>query len=89
MVDRVLDWVFKRERVEPEVPECPVHHVPMMMRGVIGHPTRFTYQTQETYTVIYFCPIPGCDETAERQLEMTQIPVPGASPERPDFARRD
>jgi hypothetical protein len=89
VVQRVLDWVFKRERVKPDVPLCPDHHVPMMMRGVIGQPARFTYQTEETYTVIYFCPVLGCDETAEDQMSMTQIPVPGASPARPDFARRD
>lgn len=89
MVQRVLDWVFKRERVKPDVPVCPGHHVPMQMRGVIGSPTRFSYQTEETYTVVYFCPIPGCDETATEQLSMTQIPVPGAAPRRPTYARQD
>jgi hypothetical protein len=61
----------------------------MLMRGVIGRPARFSYQTEETYTVIYFCPVQGCDETATTQLAMTQIPVPGESPRRPAFARRD
>lgn len=89
MVQRILDWVFNRKRVEPDVPLCPNHHTPMQMRGVIGRPTRFNYQTEETYTVIYFCPIQGCAETAETQLAMTQIPVPGAAPRRPDYARRD
>ena len=89
MVQRVLDWVFKRERTEPEVPVCPSHRVPMLMRGVIGRPARFSYQTEETYTVIYFCPVQGCDETATTQLAMTQIPVPGAAPRRPSYARRD
>jgi hypothetical protein len=89
VVQRVLDWVFKREREKPEIPVCPNHHVPMQMRGVIGRPTRFSYQTEETYTVIYYCPVPGCAETAEVQLAMTQIPVPGAAPRRPDYARRD
>jgi pyruvate kinase len=60
-----------------------------MMRGVMGRPARFSYQTEETYTVIYFCPVPGCAETAEVQLAMTQIPVQGAAPRRPDYARRD
>ena len=55
----------------------------------MGAPARFTYQTEETYTVIYFCPVTGCNETAEGQLAMTQIPVPGAAPERPAYARRD
>lgn len=88
MVQRVLDWVFKREREAPDVPECPSHHVPMQMRGVVGRPTRFSYQTEEQYTIIYFCPVEGCDETAEVQVAMRQIPVPGAAPRRPDFARR-
>ena len=46
MVQRVLDWVFKREREKPDVPVCPTHHVPMQMRGVIGRPARFSYQTR-------------------------------------------
>ena len=77
MVQRVLDWVFKREREKPDVPVCPNHDVPMQMRGVMGRPARFSYQTEETYTVIYFCPVPGCAETAEVQLAMTQIPGAG------------
>jgi hypothetical protein len=89
VVQRVLDWVFKRERVRPDVPLCPEHNVPMLMRGVMGAPTRFSYQTEETYTVIYFCPVPGCAEVAEVEMAMTQIPVPGAAPRRPYFARRD
>ncbi len=89
MVQRVLDWVLKRERTKPDVPECPSHRVSMQMRGVMGRPARFSYQTEETYTVIYYCPVPTCDETAEEQLAMTQIPVPGAAPRRPDYARRD
>lgn len=89
VVQRVLDWVFKRERDKPEVPICPTHRVPMQMRGVVGAPARFSYQTEETYTVIYFCAIQGCDETATEQLAMTQIPVPGSAPRRPLYARRD
>ena len=89
MVQRVLDWVFKREREIPDVPVCSMHGIPMRMRGVMGRPARFSYQTEETYTVIYFCPAEGCAETAEVQMAMTQIPVPGAAPRRPDYARRD
>ena len=88
MVQRVLDWVFKRERDKPDVPMCPSHDVPMRMRGVMGRPTRFSYQTEETYTVIYYCPVDGCAEPAEVQVAMTQIPVAGAAPRRPDYARR-
>jgi hypothetical protein len=61
----------------------------MQMRGVMGAPTRFSYQTHETYTVIYFCPVRGCNETAAVPMAMTQIPVAGAAPKRPDYARRD
>lgn len=89
MVQRVLDWIFQRERVQPDVPMCPLHDVPMQMRGVMGSPAQWSYQTEETYRVIYFCPIPGCNETAEIVTARTQIPVPGASPRRPAYARRD
>ncbi|MFN8590028.1 MAG: hypothetical protein U0031_01120 [Thermomicrobiales bacterium] len=89
MVSRILDWVFQRSRVAPEVPLCPDHHTPMRVRGYQGSPARFSYQTEETYTVIFFCPVPGCDHTATAQMAMTQIPVPGAAPKRPVYARRD
>ena len=84
----MLDWVFRRERVEPEVPLCPDHHTPMQLRGYIGMPARFTYQQNESYTVVYFCHVQGCNETEERELSRTQIPVPDVSPRRPDFSRR-
>jgi hypothetical protein len=89
VVQRILDWVFQRQPEAPDVPLCPSHKVPMQMRGVIGWPARFDYQSEETYTVIYFCPVTGCDETAETGMAMTQIPVPGAAPRRPAYARRD
>jgi hypothetical protein len=89
VVRQVLDWVFKREREEPDVPLCSDHHTPMQLRGYIGRPARFTYQQNESYTVIYYCPVQGCNETAERELSMTQIPVPEVSPRRPDYSRRD
>ena len=89
MVQRVLNWIFQREQEQPEVPHCPEHKIPMQMRGVIGAPARFDYQSEETYQAIYFCPVPGCSETAEVIVAMTQIPVPGAAPRRPAYARRD
>jgi len=88
VVQRVIDWVFKRERQEPDIPECPSHHVPMQLRGLMGDPARFSYQRHETYTAIYYCPTQGCDETATVSMERTQIPVPGAAPDRPRYARR-
>lgn len=86
-MQRVLDVIFRRDRLEPEIPVCPVHHVDMRLRGKQGHPTRFLDQTEEQYTLIYFCPVERCNETGERARVRTQIPVPGEPPERPLFAR--
>ena len=88
MVQRVLDVIFRRERDEPEVPLCPDHQTEMRLRGKQGRPTRFSDQTEEEYTLIYFCPVEGCNQTVHRKQVRTQIPVPGESPERPLFARR-
>lgn len=88
VVARVLDIVFRRSRPEPAVPTCQDHEVEMHLRGKMGRPSRFTDMTEESYTLIYFCPVPGCDHTAEVTPSRTQIPVPGAAPDRPSFARR-
>lgn len=69
------------------VPMCDDHHVPMRLRGKLGRPTRFEDQTQEEYTLVYFCPVEGCNETAEVPQVRSQIPVAGAAPERPPFSR--
>jgi hypothetical protein len=87
-VQKVLDIVLRRNRVEPEIPLCPDHKVNMRLRGKQGRPTRFTAQTEEEYTLIYFCPVEGCNQTELRKRNKTQIPVPGEAPERPSFARR-
>ena len=89
MVHKMLDVVFRRNRVEPEIPVCPDHRVDMRLRGKQGRPTRFTAQTEEEYTLIYFCPVEGCNHTDTRTRVKTQIAVPGEFPERPSFARRD
>ena len=60
----------------------------MRLRGKLGRPSRFTDQTEEEYTLIYFCPVPGCNHTATRKRVATEIPAPGESPARPIFARR-
>lgn len=86
-MERVLDIVFRRNRPIPVIPVCPDHKVEMRLRGRFGRPARFTNQSQEDYTLIFFCPIPECNETAERKVARTQIPVPGESPARPEFAR--
>ncbi len=87
-MQRVFDVILRRERLEPAIPVCPDHKVEMRLRGKQGRPTRFTDQSEEEYTLIYFCPVEGCNQTAQVQRVKTQIPVPGAAPERPAFARR-
>ena len=87
-MNRVLDVILRRERREPEIPHCPEHGGEMRLRGKQGRPTRFSDQTEEEYTLIYFCPVEGCNETAHVKRVKTQIPVPGEPPERPAFSRR-
>jgi hypothetical protein len=84
----LLDTLLGRNRNEPEIPDCPDHHVDMRLRGKLGRPTIFQEQTEGSYTFIYFCPVDGCNQTATRELRRTQIPVPGAAPKRPQFSRR-
>ena len=81
--------VLRRKRIEPEIPLCPDHNVEMRLRGKQGRPTRFTAQTEEQYTLIYFCPVEACNQTEFRTRTRTQIPVPGEAPERPSFSRRN
>lgn len=87
-MQRVFDIVLRRVRPQPEIPLCPDHQTEMRLRGKLGRPTRFTDQTEEQYTLVYFCPVPNCNHTAERTRAATEIPAPGQSPERPSFARR-
>ena len=84
----LLDVIFRRVQAEPEIPVCPSHEVEMRLRGKLGKPTRFADQSEEEYTLIYFCPVPECNHTAETKRVATQIPVPGESPARPAFSRR-
>jgi hypothetical protein len=83
----LLDVILRRTAPEPVIPVCPTHDVEMRLRGKLGRPTRFVDQTEGEYTYIYFCPVDGCDETDTRSYRRTQIPVPGASPHRPEFSR--
>lgn len=82
-----LDNLLGRNQNEPEIPDCPDHHVDMRLRGKQARPTRFYDQTEGEYTLIYFCPVDGCMQTATRVQRRTQIPVPGAAPKRPVFSR--
>lgn len=78
---------LNRKVAEPAIPECPDHHTEMHLRGKLGRPTRFSDQTGSEYTLVYFCPVEECNETATREHVRTQIPVPGAAPARPIFSR--
>lgn len=83
----LLDVILRRNRDESGVPTCPDHKTQMRVRGTLGRPSRFADQAQEEYTVIYFCPVEECNQTAERSTVRTQVPVPGEPPARPSFAR--
>lgn len=83
----LLDVVFRRVKEPPAIPLCPDHDVAMQLRGKLGKPTRFAEQSEEEYTLVYFCPVEGCNQTEERVKVRTQIPVPGETPGRPTFAR--
>jgi hypothetical protein len=48
-----------------EEPVCPVHNMPMVIRAKVGKPARFTNQQTQTYTLIFRCPVPQCDETKQ------------------------
>ena len=87
-MQRVLDVILRRDRLEPDIPTCPDHKVEMRLRGKQGRPTRFSDQTEEEYTLIYFCPVERCNHTALVKRVKTQIPVSGEPPERPLFSRR-
>jgi hypothetical protein len=84
----LIDVIFRRNLVEPDIPVCPDHEREMLLRGKQGKPTRFTDQSEEEYTLIYYCPVDQCNQTAERTRVRTQVPVPGQSPPRPEFSRR-
>ncbi len=85
---RIIDVVLRRTKPEPQIPRCSDHKIEMHLRGKQGRPTRFAAQSEEEYTLIYFCPVPNCNHTAETKKVATQIPVPGESPVRPSFARK-
>lgn len=89
MVMRVLDVILRRNRLDSEIPNCPDHKVEMRLRGKLGRPTRFSSQSEEEYTLIYFCPVEGCNQTEMRERVKTQVPVPGEAPPRPLYARRN
>lgn len=83
----MLKRLFGSSEEPPLIPVCPDHHIEMRLRGKMGRPTRFSDQSSSEYDLIYFCPVEGCINTDVRQRQRLQIPVPGAAPERPIFAR--
>lgn len=83
----LLDIIFRRNLDEPDIPICPDHRIEMWLRGKMGRPSRFSDQTEEEYTLIYYCPEEGCNHTAERPQFRREIPVAGEPPARPAFAR--
>jgi hypothetical protein len=88
-VQRFLDVILRRTVDDPAIPNCPSHHVDMLLRGKMGRPARFADQTEEEYVLVYFCPVPNCGETILLNRKKAQIPVPGESPKRPSFSRVD
>lgn len=86
-MQRFIDTILRRQRSEPAIPHCPEHGIEMRLRGKMGRPARFSDQTEEEYTLIYFCPAPDCGQTATVDRKRSQIPVPGAPQSRPDYAR--
>jgi hypothetical protein len=83
----LLDAILRRNQDEKTPPECPDHHTVMHLRGHVGRPSRFEQMSEEDYTQMYFCPVEGCNQTAERRVARRQIPVPGVPPRRPDYSR--
>ena len=83
----LIDTIFRRQRDVPAIPVCPDHKIEMQMRGKMGRPARFSDTTEEQYTVLYFCPVPECDHSAQVTRRRIQIAVPGEAPVRPSYAR--
>jgi hypothetical protein len=86
VLEKLLAWVRGDEQPQDDVPICPRHDVPMELFKKVGKPARFSDQETETYQLIFRCNVPGCDESATRRRIRTQIPAPGETTERPDWA---
>lgn len=89
MINEAINWLLNRPVELPHTPECPDHKLPLLLRGSIGHPARFDGQSEETYTQIYYCGVPGCNQTAAVKRHKSQAPVPAEVPGRPVYSRRD
>ncbi len=89
MLTRMMQWARGEEPPQDDQPVCRRHGVPMELFKKVGKPAHFTDQETETYTLLYRCTVPECDESAERRRIRNQIPVPGERTQRPPWASRD
>lgn len=86
MVQRLIRWVKGVEPEQDDIPRCHTHGELMVLFKKVGKPARFADQENETYYLLFQCPVAGCGESAERRRVRTQIPVPGERTERPGWA---
>lgn len=84
-----IERLTSRVDIHSDVPVCPDHDRPMLMRGKVGRPTQYHDQTGSEYTVIYFCPVEDCANQESREVRRNQAAVPGAAPGRPSYSRRN
>lgn len=87
MIDRVVNWVLHKDPVKPSTPACPDHKIPMLLRGSMGTPARADGQSEATYTQIYYCGAPQCNQTAQVTRLKSQGAAPVEAPERPEYVR--
>lgn len=88
-MSKLMRWIRGAAIEEEQTPVCPDHGVEMVLFKNVGKPARFSEQATQTYTLLYRCPVPGCDNTAERQRIRNQIPVPGERTARPAWSKQD
>ncbi|HUG15050.1 MAG TPA: hypothetical protein VMM78_08525 [Thermomicrobiales bacterium] len=88
MLARMVDWLRGVQSPQGD-PVCRMHGVPMELHKKVGRPARFQEQQTASYTLLYRCVVPGCNETDTRTRVRNQIPAPGETTERPIWASRD
>ncbi|HQZ88469.1 MAG TPA: hypothetical protein PLR44_00220 [Thermomicrobiales bacterium] len=86
---KLMRWMRGTTLEKEGTPICPDHGVEMTLFKNVGKPTRFSDQSTQTYTLLYRCPVPGCDHTAERDRVRNQIPVRGEQTTRPVWSKQD
>lgn len=88
-MDKLMRWLRGATIQDEDTPVCPDHGVTMDLFKNVGKPARFSDQATQTYTLLYRCPVPGCDNTAERERVRNQIPVSGEQTPRPAWSKQD